>query len=457
MRYSQTDAFNADRKKLLFLACYFPPAALISCIRSWNIAKHLTRLGWAVTVVTPDPAVWRRVEGLKELDRNLKLEGIARILTPHDWRCLSPEELVYWDAALGRLAGGICRKVARRFGLAREIGWIKPAMRACRSLTENDVDVILATGPPFPSFRLANQLSRKLRKPFVLDYRDPWHNGPYGILPAKNGEEEKLLEACAAATIVSHSWASNLESRFKLGSKLHVIPNGFDPEDLKSVNPYPFDHFAIVYTGSFNPPKRVITPLMAALKMLAQSQKGDWMLHYYGEHNGHVAREAAEWNLTDRIRLHGRVSRAEALSAVRGAGLAVVITSISEVPSKADDGMITGKIFEAIGLGAPALVIAPETSDIRSVVETAGRGICLPASNVAGIAAFIQQALSDQLPASGNLGLYSWPSIGIKLDGVLRSAAGFAEDRLASATMDCGMLDRKENSLDFVQESLKGI
>jgi glycosyltransferase involved in cell wall biosynthesis len=412
------------KKKLLFLACYFPPAAQISCVRSWNIAKYLARLDWAVTVVTPEQSVWRRIEDVKTFERDLEVEGIERILTPHNWRCLSPEKLLYWDTAAGKIAGGICRKAARRFGFAREIGWIKPAMRSCRHLTDRDVDVILATGPPFLSFRLARQLSNKIGRPFVLDYRDPWYDGPYESLPARKGEEGRLLEECVAASIVSPSWASNLNSRFNLESKLHVISNGFDPEELQSAKSCRFDHFAIVYTGSFNPPKRIITPLMAALQMLERRQKHDWRLHYYGEYNSHVAQQASEWNLSNRIQLHGRVSRAEALSAVRGAGLSVVITSVSDAPSMADDGMITGKIFEAIGLGTPLLAIAPKTSDIRVVVETAGRGACLPASDISGIADFIECAILGQVPPPGKAEQYGWPSIAVELDRMLRSVSG---------------------------------
>jgi hypothetical protein len=42
--------------------------------------------------------------------------------------------------------------------------------------------------------------------------------------------------------------------------------------------------------------------------------------------------------------------------------------------SPAEAGIITGKIFEALGLGVPILVIAPHGSDVEAVVDNAGCG-----------------------------------------------------------------------------------
>ena len=51
-----------------------------SCVRTWNIAKYLARLGWQVTVVTPHPSVWRHVDNPESATaQELKREGIKRI------------------------------------------------------------------------------------------------------------------------------------------------------------------------------------------------------------------------------------------------------------------------------------------------------------------------------------------------------------------------------------------
>src|SRR5262245_44782469 len=67
------------RPKLLFLAFYFPPARAVACVRAWNIAKYLVRLGWEVTVVTPKPSVWRYVEDPQKVTAEVTRERIRRI------------------------------------------------------------------------------------------------------------------------------------------------------------------------------------------------------------------------------------------------------------------------------------------------------------------------------------------------------------------------------------------
>jgi glycosyltransferase involved in cell wall biosynthesis len=418
----------AKRPKLLFLARSFPPARLSSCIRTWNMAKHLARFGWDVTVVTPRPSVWRDVDDPEATALQLRREGIRRILTDHRWRCLLPAFLKCWNQGPGWLFGGACRIVARQLSVDNGIGWIRSAERACSTLGPNDVDVILATGKPSAAFRLAKRLSDRLHRPYVLDYRDPWSGNPHSPVstrPAVIREEARLLADCAGVTIVSPSWGEVLNRSFGLGPKLHVIPNGYDPEDLTGITPHDFGHFAIVYTGSFYPPKRVISPVLAALKCLEETTYGkesEWRFHYYGVHGDHVREEAQRFGVLERVVLHGNVPRAEALAAVKGAGVAVVITSIAERASIAERGIMTGKVFEPLGLGTPILLVAPPGSDVEILAGTTGLARRFTGSDVAGMASFLAETISGRAYVPKNRDAYAWTNLAKQLDGVLRAA-----------------------------------
>ena len=419
------------RPKLLFLAQGFPPLRAVACVRSWNIAKHLRRLGWEVTVITPDPSVWRNVEDPQGVTAELEREGIRRVLTGHRWRYLSPLALKCWNQGLGWVVGGACRRVARYLGIYPEVGWIKPVEQASSSLTADDVDVILATGSPFVAFRLAKSLSDRLARPYVLDYRDPWTEHPHAdapALPAIIRTEAKLLAGCSAVTIVSPSWGSAMARRFDLGAKLHVITNGYNPEELADVEPCNFGHFAIVYTGIFYPPKRVITPVMAALKRLKETTSGrnnEWYFHFYGKEEAHVREAADQFGVMDRVVLHGLVPRAEALSAVRGANVAVVITSIFAEDTQKDKGIIPGKLFEPLGLGTPILLIAPAGSDATKIVEETGAGRSFTGTDIEGIVRFLSNiALTEHKKRSACTYSYSWPALAAKLDRILKGVIG---------------------------------
>lgn len=416
---------NRQEPKLLFLAWLFPPCRTSASIRTWNIAKHLGRLGWDITVVTPHYSVWRHIENPSETDSLMEQEGIKRILTSQKWRFLTMDLNSVWNQGPGWFIGGLARKISRKFRIDKSIGWIKPTEKACSRLNGRDVDLILASGPPFISFRLARHLSEKLKRPYVLDYRDPWAGNPHTRHPSRSGEEKFLLDGCSAAIIVSPSWQEDLKQQFHLASKVHLVPNGFDDEELEKVEPFPFGHFAIIYAGVFHPPKRVITPLMAALKFLGESAKTqdkEWFFHYYGPHEKHVYEESCRYSVEKKVIIHGNVNRADALSAVKGANVAVVITSIDEKVTLREKGIVTGKIYETLGLKTPMLIIAPDGSDINSIVETTGLAKTFSADKIGDITSFLEDLLEGaQAPQMKDVDSFSWKTLGRKMDSILRS------------------------------------
>jgi glycosyltransferase involved in cell wall biosynthesis len=216
-----------------------------------------------------------------------------------------------------------------------------------------------------------------------------------------------------------------MSDRFGVGSKLHVLTNGYDPEELEEIRPVDFRHFAIVYTGGFYPPKRVITPVMAALKHLAEANPESskhWRFHYYGTQETHVREEARRFGVLEHVILHGRVSRVEALSALRGAAAAVVITSVSKESIQRDNGIITGKVFEPLGLKTPILLIAPPGSDATEIVEATGMGRRITGTDIEGIAQFFLDCARCRDRAHMRCSQYSWPILSSRLDSILRAS-----------------------------------
>ncbi len=412
--------------KLLFLAWPFPPLNAPGCIRTWAFAKYLSRHGWNVTVVTPHASIWKRVDILDTIDDKLKQENIQRIDTGHQFRYLATNDLKCRNQKLGWLIGGIFRKVARRFAIDPAIGWNKAAEKSCSSLTAKDVDVILATGKPFTAFRLAERLASRLNRPFVLDYRDPWTSNPHAAYPARAAtfrEEARLLKGCSAATIVSPSWRAILEKRFGVGPKLHVITNGYDPEELETIEPYRFKHFSIVYTGVFYRTKRLISPVMAALSRLKDAYDETahpWAFHYFGPSVDHVRTEAQRFGILDRVVFHGNVPRVDALSAICGANLAVVVTSVAENATMEDKGIVTSKVFEALGLGTRILSIAPSGSDIEVILKNDEMGQSFTGDDICGITSFIREAMVRVFDRPQETELYQWPQISKQLNAILQ-------------------------------------
>jgi hypothetical protein len=390
----------------------------------WNVAKYLARSGWTVTGLTVDPCLWRKVEHADTAEIDLEREGIRRLTTGHQWRWLAADSLNCSNEGLAWFLGGISRRAAWRLGIERSVGWIKVAERACSDLRAGDVDVILASGPPFSAFTVARRLSDRLGCPYVLDYRDLWTRNLYGEVPTAIRRERSVIAGSAAVTTVSSSWGSVLDTQFGVGQRLHVISNGYDAEELASIEPHDFGHFAIVYTGRFVPPKRAISPVLAALRCLDEAAHGDWKFHYYGKDGSYVWQEAERFGVMGRVVLHGTVPRSQVLSGVKGANVAVVITSVAEHATPEDNGMVTAKIFEAIGLRTPILLIAPEASDARAVVEITGLARSFTAADAEGIVSFFRDVMDGQAPEPKDPAAYAWENLVGGLDRVLHKAIG---------------------------------
>jgi hypothetical protein len=213
-----------------------------------------------------------------------------------------------------------------------------------------------------------------------------------------------------------------LDRQFGIGPKLHVVSNGFDAEELGGIQAHPFDHFSLVYTGRLAPPKRVLSPVMAALRRVGEAPPGGrpWKLHYYG-HDGHqVLHEAEMVGLARQIVVHGQVPRPQALAAVKGADVAVVITSVEEPATTVDHGMVTAKLFESIGLGTSTLLIAPTESDANAIAEITGLVQGFPATDVEGIASFLRSLMEGHRLEAKDPAAYAWGNLVNGLDQVLR-------------------------------------
>ncbi len=412
-------AESAGRKpRVLFIASSFPPANRPGSPRTSNIAGALVRLGWDVTVLSVEASQWVR----QERNADPGDAGIRRIAVRNPWPALTGG-LLHTKAP--RLMQRVLRKIAVTLQIDPEIGWTRAAERT--SLRSEDFDLIYVSAPPFAALPLAKRIADRLRRPYVVDYRDLWTFNP--MLKRHPAARHKradaaVLAGAAAVTVVSPSLAELLREHSAAADKIHVVPNGYRREALQNVMPTQFDHFAIVYAGVFYLPKRSIRPLFDALVLLERQQRltVPWKFHYFGTQGSYVAATASAAGLPDsRLEIHGVVSRAEALAATAGASLVSVITTVDAEGSLADRGVVTGKIFEAIGLDRPMLVNAPRGSDVEHIVATAGRGRVIQGTDINAMADYIAAVANGESVARGSdPEAYEWTQVGFRLGGILR-------------------------------------
>ncbi len=421
---------SAKKPSLLLLTRAFPPSNEIGSYRPYYMAKNLVKLGWKVTVLTVDPNLCRNVENMEDWDKTLDEEGIERILTGHSFRGLNEGFLKTSESPFSRLVDKGFRFTARQLGIDRAAGWYKPAVTAFIESGNKDVDVILATAPSFTSFSVAEALAKYLTKPYVLDYRDPWSGNVSSVkIDEQSGigrKEKRLLDGAAAVLVIANAFKEHMDKNAGISEKSHVITNGFDSKSLENISPEKYDHFSIVYTGGFYPPKRSITPFLEALKKLDQRKERiseKIKFHYYGRQSGHVIEEAKKTGTDNFVVDHGPVGREEALSAVAGADLALVITTIYDAPTLGDRLIVTGKLFEPMGLDTKILLISPEENEASIILKDSSSGESFPSWEMDEISSFIykQYKQKSELVENINRLKYSWPVLSEKLDKILRN------------------------------------
>lgn len=418
--------------KLLFLAYAFPPSPAIGAVRAWSMAKYLARLGWDITVVTPRPVAGFSAEALSRVDQDCRQEGIQRLFAGRQvWANPIATLSVQPGIWLRQLPRRVLGRLWRALGIGRDEVWAGTCYRVLGQIKPGSFDLVLATGSPFSSFVIARWIAWKLSVPYVLDYRDPWtlsdlHSGLW-FFKARNWERSIVKDA-AAIQIVSPSWAEAHSQIFDMAVSLAVLTNGYDPEHLRKVAANHFDHFALVYAGEFYTGQREIDPVLLALKRVRE-----WMpvtrsphrLHYYGSSDRQVQVKARHYGVEDLVVCHGQVSRDEALAAIKGSAITVVIAGIGDTASQFERGWIPGKLFEPLGLGVRILLIAPEGNDAAVILEEAAAGKAFHASEIDQMATWLmdyagQQALHGYSPPAN----YAWPVMARQLDRLLATCLG---------------------------------
>jgi len=392
------------------------------------MAQALVDAGWKVTVVTIKKDLLVNMDK-ESPDSNMADDGGLTVIgTGHSWRCLVPG-IVYLDTKKGLswAMGGICRRVVRALWFGLEIGWRKQALAAASAFKQGDVDVVLSSGPPWVSHEVAAEIASKLRCPYVLDYRDLWTGNPHFAVRCRwvTSRERTLYHGATAVITVSPAMHIVQEKLFGHHATATVVSNGYSLKERQGIIASSFQDFSLVYAGIFLPPVRTIDPLFLAFRQLLDDPPSNpWSFHYYGGDSAYVQESVARHGLKARVHIHDQCSRREALSAVKGAGMALVVASVAGTADTAEAGILTGKIFDIIGLQVPFLIVAPLNADIRRVVVTTGGGCVFAANEVEAMAQYIRRVIAGERIAYREPQEYSWERLGHRLTEILESVIG---------------------------------
>ena len=347
--------------KILLIAYHYPPAGAIAAQRTGAMAKHLARMGYAVSVITAAPATTKSIGA----SRPQSIQDPIRLLQALPRRILSrlllPDAAVLWSLRVA----------------------IRPAPPH---------DVVLASGPPFSAFIAARVLSWRYGTTWVADYRDLWTASPYyrgGRLRKflDRRIERHLLQHACGLTTVSKPLLTDLERQH--GRSGAQVRNGFEPDDFVGLDPWrpTLGPLRIVYCGEIYEGKRDPTLLFRAAHTLGLSG-ADIRFEFYGSSVSSLSAIAAREGVESLVSFHPRVSHRTSLQLQLHADALLLLMWCD----RREDGVYSGKIFEYLGAQRPVLIVGLESNVAAQLVREGGAGWVIDTE--AKAVAALQEALA---------------------------------------------------------------
>jgi glycosyltransferase involved in cell wall biosynthesis len=393
------------------VAYYFPPAGGAGVQRTLKFTRYLPGFGWRPHLVVPrdadypvlDPTLAGEIPAEATVHRTRIIEPYEayRRLTGRGGQGSLDVATLSRDAAESRRPGERIAEWVRStfFVPDARIGWYPFASRtATRLARELGPSVLYSSAPPYTTHLVARAAHRATGIPWVCDFRDSWVDWLSAArrsgLPRRIelGMERSVLTEATRVVTVSGGVADDLASRHAgvRDARWHVIPNGYDPEDFAAVEPdrdgVSPDELLVAHAGTLYGPRDPET-LIAALESLASDghpAASRIRVRLVGRIAGSFEKRIAGSPVRERFTLVPYVDhrRVTALSAAAD----VLFLVVDDVPQAA--GILTGKLFEYLGLRKPILALGPE-GEAMALVRGTGAGMTVRPGDV--------QAMRDAL------------------------------------------------------------
>lgn len=256
--------------------------------------------------------------------------------------------------------------------------WIKPSVNFLSNyLQNNDIDVIITTGPPHSLHLIGLLLKQKFSLKWIADFRDPWtdidyfHQLPLTKKSKKKHSklERKVLRNADAVLVVGKT----MQKKYKtINENTIVISNGYDGsvnKDQKNLDA----KFSISHIGMMNAdrnPKMLWTVLSNIIKENSEFSK-DLQVNLIGKVAPEILQEIINLGLKNHVNLidylpHDKVLQLQSTSQT-------LLLVVNNVPSA--KGIVTGKIFEYLQANRPILGIAPKNGDLAEIINETKSGV----------------------------------------------------------------------------------
>ena len=318
-----------------------------------------------------------------------RLTSLIHYLEQRGWKCTFESEPV----ATNKLTDVLFRTREKQF-----------TKRLLSTYSAQDFDAVFCSTFYYFPLLTAYNLSKAWHLPLIVDVRDiaeQWGKASYftSPLPKLFGLEKilsrlyvnrnirmrnRVLRHASAVTTVSPWHQTYLQTLTK--APVTLIYNGYDENEL-SCNPSPVTRhpFSIVFMG------RLISLKLRQPQLLFQAVSElniPVQLDFYSEPQlaDNLRQLAAQYHIENQLHLHDYIARDKIGEVMSQASILLALGAPADMQQH---GILGTKVFEAIGVEKPFMLIPSDEENLAQLIRETGIGIA--ASNTEEIKAFITQ------------------------------------------------------------------
>jgi len=369
--------------KILFLSENFPPETNAAATRVFERACYWVKAGHQVTVITSQPNFpdgklfsgfenrWRQVDEMSGI-RVVRVKTFIAANRGVLWRTLD---------FLSFMVTGV---------------WA--------GLFEAKPGVIAATSPQFFAAVGGWLLAGARRVPFVFELGDLWPASIAAVGAVQPGRALQLIEKlelhlytrAEAVVALTNAFKDNLTGRGVDGNKIAVIPNGVDlwrygphERDATLARQWQLDgRFVVGYVGTHGM-AHALGNVLDAAETLKDRDDIRFLLAGAGAERNALMAEAERRNLSNVIFLPAQPK--DAMPKVWSL-CDVALVHLKNDPVFA--GVIPSKMFEAMAMGLPVLMAAPE-GEASQILLADKAGVHVPAEDPVALAEAVARLADD--------------------------------------------------------------
>ncbi|MBL4652176.1 MAG: glycosyltransferase family 4 protein [Flavobacteriales bacterium] len=392
-------------KKVLIITYYWPPSGGAGVQRWLKFTKYFKEFDIEPTVITvnPNKASYpvRDETLIADVGNHVKVYTTNTFEPYGAYKKVSNKTEIPYSGFANESNPSFIQQITRfirgNFFIpdARK-GWNKYALAKARELLkEENFDAIVTTSPPHSTQLIGLKLKEEFNLPWLADLRDPWtdiyyykymnHTSWAKRIDAKM--ERMALEKADDVVVVSEAIKKMFASKSEAvdANKIHVIPNGFDEEDFKSVATISNDEFVITYTGTLSD----IYDASAFITAF-RSCKTKIKLKLVGR----IADEVVEKLRGENIEVIGYVDHPKSIEYLQTSdALLLIIPKIEN-----NEGILTGKLFEYLAARKPIIALGPKNGDAASIIQECAAGKMFDYSDEEGIGNYVSNLLEGKNP-----------------------------------------------------------